>query len=376
MKLNNDNINDKIIIEKMINLDLNFPSDLLVSTLTVTCNINKYVNLANLFNNIELDSSGIIYAKFCNKKKILETCKFAVEYDKKKMKKKNFYNQLTMHMNLKENKYVNFKIFKNGTIHFTGCKSNEDCNIAMNKLVEKIDKNQTNFDIAYRNVFEKIKDIRNNMVKLKKIYETKSKFEEHHSDKTNQISIFENIHKFIYNDSKNKTKKQILEIMNNIKKENVIDKVIHNMNITKFIKESNDFFNKIDNEINKFKKIKINNVQIRMINTNFGLSYKICRNRIYTLFGERNLLIKPNQINKKNQGNNDTNHSLHCIYESLNYAGVKIIICKNNTKVYIFLFESGKITLIGNNKTDITKAYELIKSFLDYNKKRIIKLTL
>jgi len=62
-------------------------------------------------------------------------------FDFKKKNTRNFYNQLTIIMLVEKDKYINIKLFKNGSIQFTGCKNLEYCNIALNKLLNKLSEN-------------------------------------------------------------------------------------------------------------------------------------------------------------------------------------------------------------------------------------------
>jgi len=55
-----------------------------------------------------------------------------------KNSKKNFYNQNTIIIKIMDDRYINIKLFKNGSIQMTGCKKISDANLAVNKLINKL----------------------------------------------------------------------------------------------------------------------------------------------------------------------------------------------------------------------------------------------
>ena len=59
---------------------------------------------------------------------------------------KSFYNQLTLIIKVKEDVTMHIKLFNNGAIQIAGCKSFDDCNIALNKLINKLSKSYIYFD--------------------------------------------------------------------------------------------------------------------------------------------------------------------------------------------------------------------------------------
>lgn len=119
--------------------DLNdLPDGLNISVMSTTGKINCKFNLDNINNYLLLSENDIVYIKYKGKQRYLDSCK-------KKIKKeiKSFENQLTMVVRL-DNKHplrqINIKLFKNGSFQMTGCKSIEDCNIVINKLLYRFKK--------------------------------------------------------------------------------------------------------------------------------------------------------------------------------------------------------------------------------------------
>lgn len=117
---------------------------------TITCNANicstKLIDLSLLlfFNNIEIinEINNFIWIQFLTE----NTENFKGIYPKKKRnsKKKNkkcrFDNQLTVIYKFNDKYMPNIKIFKNGNIHLTGIKSEEDVEVIVNKIINEINK--------------------------------------------------------------------------------------------------------------------------------------------------------------------------------------------------------------------------------------------
>ena len=110
------------------NKDITLPENLRVSTMTINCKLYKtdiIIDLLTFYNNIE-NSSTLPYIEYYYKPDNILLSK-GISYKKKKRKsnkevKKNFQNQATLHI-IHENKKVNVKLFKNGTIQMTGIKT-------------------------------------------------------------------------------------------------------------------------------------------------------------------------------------------------------------------------------------------------------------
>lgn len=124
----------KYIDTAIYDLD-NLPDGLNISVMSTTGKINSKFFLDNINDYLSLSENDVVYIKYKGKQRFLESCK-------KKIKKeiKSFENQLTMVVKLDSDRplrQINIKIFKNGSFQMTGCKSIEDCNIVINKLLDK-----------------------------------------------------------------------------------------------------------------------------------------------------------------------------------------------------------------------------------------------
>jgi TATA-box binding protein (TBP) (component of TFIID and TFIIIB) len=112
---------------KKIILDYDkIPKDILISTMTITCKLGTNINLENVAKYIDLNLDGIISIKYGCLTEYSELTRSLIEKKKKKKKgkkKSNFFNQATMEIKPNDNKAINVKLFKNGSIQMTGCKS-------------------------------------------------------------------------------------------------------------------------------------------------------------------------------------------------------------------------------------------------------------
>lgn len=120
------------------NLD-NLPDDLRISTMTITCNLNTLISIENIGKYIDLNFGSIVCIKYGNNK-IRTLIKLKKVNKKSKKKKKNFYNQASIVVDVKNKKRVNIKVFKNGAIQMTGCKNIENFIDAMTVLCNELTK--------------------------------------------------------------------------------------------------------------------------------------------------------------------------------------------------------------------------------------------
>lgn len=114
------------------------PSEYSISTMTITTQINglfPLIDLVKLFDKIEPENGGIMAIKHGYTVKTILPEK---KKRKNSIEKKVFYNQLTFIVSVGNDKNVNIKIFSNGKVQMTGCKSRGDIKIGMKKLIQKI----------------------------------------------------------------------------------------------------------------------------------------------------------------------------------------------------------------------------------------------
>ena len=165
-------ITDYIDINKNEITDL--PSSLKISTMCCGCVLNTQLYIKNIENYLQLNSNDILTVKIDNnalrtlldiKKKSKRIKKNKNKIKKNKISNNFFYNQVTVEIrvyednidtidnidninNINNDKYnikninteskINLKLFKNGSVQMSGCKSIEDVNKVLNKLVVKL----------------------------------------------------------------------------------------------------------------------------------------------------------------------------------------------------------------------------------------------
>jgi TATA-box binding protein (TBP) (component of TFIID and TFIIIB) len=113
------------------------PENVLISTITLACCMGTLFKTDNIYKYMVLDHDNIISVKSVKGIRCFD------EYKKRfkslnKNSKKNFYNQNTIIINIENDRFMNIKLFKNGSIQITGCKQLSDINIMMTKLIYKL----------------------------------------------------------------------------------------------------------------------------------------------------------------------------------------------------------------------------------------------
>jgi TATA-box binding protein (TBP) (component of TFIID and TFIIIB) len=148
----NNQYKDFIDINKYEITDL--PSSIKISTMCCGCVINTNLLLDNIQKYLQLDSKDILTVKINIEsiRTLLEIKKKPKRTKKTKYKKEtntlknSFYNQVTVVIRISDNetnninteKNINMKLFKNGSIQMSGCKSINDVNIVLNKLINRL----------------------------------------------------------------------------------------------------------------------------------------------------------------------------------------------------------------------------------------------
>ena len=116
-------INDALIMRQL-------PDDVKISTMTVCCDISIEFNVNNIAKYIDLNKESIVNISYGrNDDPTTNRSLFPRKKSKKKKKgKRVFYNQVSLAVMVasKVEKPVNIKLFTNGSIQMTGCKSVEN----------------------------------------------------------------------------------------------------------------------------------------------------------------------------------------------------------------------------------------------------------
>lgn len=127
--------------KNILDLDL-LPADLNISTMTIICKFYTKFDTENIGMYVELDPNKIVSVSYGDKSNS-DTNRSLIK-TKKKRKKNNskaFYNQTTVCvMSSIDNKILNAKIFKNGSIQMTGCKSIPGCIDVLNIICKEFSK--------------------------------------------------------------------------------------------------------------------------------------------------------------------------------------------------------------------------------------------
>lgn len=163
------------------------PTKLRISTMTATCNLSNEIILDTIYNNIYIDSfvTFIEYANFPIKGFNPKTIS-----DKKAIKKKVFYNQITIILQFLPGIKINVKIFNNGAASITGIKDKEYAIKALEKLC--------NIFTNILNITYKLKDF--NIVLINSDYHIgyEIKRDDLHKTLINKYKIFSSYEPCIY----------------------------------------------------------------------------------------------------------------------------------------------------------------------------------
>ena len=166
---NNISFTDYIDVDKSeIN---NLPAGMGVSTMCASCKLNTLVNIVNIEKYFQLNPDDILTVKM-NKER-LRTIILTKKKPKRQRKNDNklthkdttknyFYNQITVVMridsgpcqDLNDAPKINIKLFKNGSVQMSGCKSVKNINIVLNKLICKLKEIKAIMDDGKLNIIE------------------------------------------------------------------------------------------------------------------------------------------------------------------------------------------------------------------------------
>lgn len=148
---------DTIKFTNYLNVDKNeinnLPDGLKVSTMCASCKLNTRLNIVNIENYLQLNNDDILTVKL-NKERIRTLLTIKTKRPKKDDRdvkpennyKKYFYNQITVVIRITHSDIddinnatkINMKLFKNGSVQMSGCKTVNSINIALNKLIYKL----------------------------------------------------------------------------------------------------------------------------------------------------------------------------------------------------------------------------------------------
>lgn len=126
------NVEEQKLIHRLALKQL--PDDVFISTMTICCKITTKFLVENIGKYIDLSINGIHTVK----QRVLKEPRTIVPLKKKNVKKRkkkgNFYNQVTLVTKPQKNDPINVKLFTNGSLQMTGCKSIDDVEDVLQKL--------------------------------------------------------------------------------------------------------------------------------------------------------------------------------------------------------------------------------------------------
>lgn len=167
----------KTTTSKILHIEY-LPPEVMISTMTVCCNMNISFNCNNIAKYVALSFDSILSVS-CGKAGDARTNRTLIKKrnssGKKKKQKKCFYNQVSMYINIssKKKKPVNVKLFCDGAIQMTGCKTIEHVMEALSKIIYEFKKVKAIVDSKTLKVVEKpfVSDI--SKLHIKNIYSIK-----------------------------------------------------------------------------------------------------------------------------------------------------------------------------------------------------------
>ena len=139
-----------------LNVDTNeirqLPEGISVSTMCASCKLNTRLNIPNIEKYLQLNQDDILTVKMNDNRlrSLLLSKKKSkrIREQEKKLDetKSHFYNQITVVVRITQGQVkdindaprINLKLFKNGSVQMSGCKSIKGINIALNKLISKL----------------------------------------------------------------------------------------------------------------------------------------------------------------------------------------------------------------------------------------------
>lgn len=135
---------------KDIEID-NLPNGVSISTMSSSCKLDTEINIFNIEKFLQLNTDNVLTVKMNDEKiRTLIPIKKKNKREKTLLKPKkainHFYNQITIvirigsgpYTDLYEEPTINLKLFRNGAVQMSGCKSIKNINIVLNKLLTKL----------------------------------------------------------------------------------------------------------------------------------------------------------------------------------------------------------------------------------------------
>lgn len=135
----------------------NLPDGVSISTMCCSAKIGTEINIDNIQNYLQLNKNDILTVKMNDQKirtlLVQKTKNKRKKATVKKTKTQKFYNQITVVVriyhssfeDINNEKSINVKLFKNGSIQMSGCKRIEEVNMVINKLIYRLKEKKAQF---------------------------------------------------------------------------------------------------------------------------------------------------------------------------------------------------------------------------------------
>lgn len=150
------------------------PTGVSISTMCCSAKIGSEIKIENIQNYLQLNKNDVLTVKMNDQK--IRTLLVQKKKNKrkktsaKKGKTQKFYNQITVVIrighgpceDINNEKTINVKLFKNGSIQMSGCKRIEEVNNVINKLIYRLKEKKgriVNDEIEHINFIENANDI-------------------------------------------------------------------------------------------------------------------------------------------------------------------------------------------------------------------------
>jgi TATA-box binding protein (TBP) (component of TFIID and TFIIIB) len=141
-------INQEIDLTKL-------PQDLKISTMTITCNIDTLIDVQNVGKYVDLNFGDIVCVKYGPNNMTRTLIKLKKNNKKTQKTQKNFYNQATIIAEVKNKRKINVKLFKNGAIQMTGCKTTDEFINALEILCANLNKKKAVYDKKEKKIIKR-----------------------------------------------------------------------------------------------------------------------------------------------------------------------------------------------------------------------------
>lgn len=145
---------------KKLKLDGDFydlPYDLKIATITLTCKLDTLMNIKTIGYYLDLNINDVVYVKYGPDLIVRSLIKLKKNYKIKTPveKKKNFQNQVSVKIMIRNKRCITVKLFSNGAMQITGCKTIYNFVEVMTILCSKLLDVKFVYDTATKKIIKK-----------------------------------------------------------------------------------------------------------------------------------------------------------------------------------------------------------------------------